>query len=138
MARYMLDTDTASYVIRGRFPKLEARLREHDPATLCVSAVTRAELRYGVARLASALGLAGQLQLFLDGIFSEPWDDSAADRYGSLRAQLERRGTPIGNLDTMVAAHALALGAVLVTNNERQFRLVAGLAVENWHEGDCG
>lgn len=131
----MLDTDIASYVIRGRFPNLDARLRENDPTTLCVSAVTRAELRYGVARRASARGLAGQVQLFLDGILSVSWDDSAADRYGSLRAQLENQGTPIGNLDTMIAAHALAIGAILVTNNERHFGLVNGLAVENWFAG---
>ena len=97
--------------------------------------MTRAELRCGVARRSSTRGLAGQVQLFLDGILSLSWDDSAADRYGSLRAQLENQGTPIGNLDTMIAAHALAIGAILVTNNERHFGLVNGLAVENWFAG---
>ncbi len=114
--RYMLDTDMASFVIRGRSATLDARLRENDPSALSVSSVTRAELRYGVARRPDARSIAAQVQLFLEGIVSEPWDDAAADRYGMLRAQLEKAGTPIGNLDTMIAAHALATGA-MVTNN---------------------
>ncbi|MGH7757298.1 MAG: PIN domain-containing protein, partial [Vulcanimicrobiaceae bacterium] len=80
----------------------------------------------------AARALAAQVELFLDAVASLPWDDDAADRYGFVRVQLERAGTPIGNLDTMIAAHALATQVVLISNNGRHFRLVKGPAVENW------
>lgn len=128
----MLDTDTASYVIKGRSPSIDNHLRNLDPGQVCISAVTRVELRFGVRRLSGATGLAAEVELFLSGIHTLPWDDIAADYFADVRVALERRGTPIGIMDSMIAAHARALKATLVTNNVKHFRLVKGLAVENW------
>ena len=129
----MLDTDTVSYLIKGRSKVLETRLRRRDPSSVCVSCVTRGELRYGVARLGSAK-LEREVELFLEGIVSLAWDRSAADRYGIVRSNLERIGNPIGSLDTMIAAHALSSELVLITNNERHFSRVKGLKTRNWLE----
>lgn len=125
----MLDTDTASYIIRGTVPAIDQRLLRLDVRRVCISAVTRGELRFGTARLPNARRLA---ERFLSGLHALPWDEATADHYGKLRAALERKGAPIGNLDTMIAAHALAVDAVLVTSNVKHFSRVAGLTVENW------
>ncbi len=129
----MLDTDTASYAIRGNAPEIDARLRSLDVMEVCISAVTRAELRFGVRRLRGAKRLAAEVERFLSGVHTLPWDEMAADEFADVRADLERGGTPIGSMDTMIAAHAKAIDAILVTNNVRHFRLVKGLAVENWN-----
>lgn len=128
----MLDTDIASHIIRGRSRRLDERLRESNPSDVCISAITRAELRYGVARVEPAPRLAAQVEFFLAGIATVAWDDGAADRYGRLRALIERCGTPIGSLDTLIAAHALAVGAKIVTLNLRHFERVPELCIEMW------
>jgi tRNA(fMet)-specific endonuclease VapC len=130
----MLDTDTSSYVIKGNAPTVDAHLRSLDVAQVCISAVTRAELRVGVRRLRGANRLASEVEKFLAGVYTLPWDEVAADQFAEVRAGLERGGTPIGTMDTMIAAHAKALNAILVTNNVKHFRLVKGLAIENWME----
>lgn len=101
---------------------------------MCISAVTRAELRYGVRRLPNAKGLAGEVERFLNGIHTLPWDEAAADHFADVRVALEQVGTATGIMDTMIAAHARALKATLVTNNVKHFRLVKGLVVENWSQ----
>jgi len=131
MALYMLDTNTASAALRGT-PGLDERLQRLDPAQWCVSAVTRSELQYGVALKPEATRLARCVEAFLQATTTAPWDQAAADAHGRLRAQLRRAGTPIGDFDEMIAAHALALGAALVTDNTRHFRMVEGLPLENW------
>lgn len=132
----MLDTDTASCVIKGKAPRVDAHLRDLDVAQVCISAVTRAELRFGVRRLSGAnrlrLALDIEVGRFLSGLHTLPWDEVAADQFANVRADLERVGTPIGIMDTMIAAHAKSVDAVLVTNNVKQFRKVKGLVVENW------
>jgi tRNA(fMet)-specific endonuclease VapC len=128
----MLDTDTASYVMRGGSPAIDNRLTTLDVRQVCISAVTRAELRFGVRRLPDAKGLAAEVERFLSGIHTLPWDEIAADHFAEVRVALERVGTPIGIMDTMIAAHARALRATLVTNNVKHFRLIKGLMVENW------
>lgn len=128
----MLDTDIASYAIKGNFPSIETRLRNLDVMQVCISAVTRAELRFGVRRLRGAARLAAQVDGFLSTVHTLPWDETAADEFAGVRAELERVGTPIGVMDTMIAAHAKALGATLVTNNVKHFDKVKGLSVENW------
>jgi tRNA(fMet)-specific endonuclease VapC len=128
----MLDTNTASYVIKGTAPSVDARLRKLDVMQVCISAVTRAELRFGVHRLSGTTRLAAEVETFLSGIHTFAWDEVAADQFAEIRAYLERVGTPIGSMDTMIAAHAKAINAVLVTNNLKHFRRVKGLAVENW------
>jgi tRNA(fMet)-specific endonuclease VapC len=129
---FMLDTNTSSYVIKGNAPGIDARLRNLDVLQVCISAVTRAELRFGVRRLSSATRLAAEVEKFLTGVHTLAWDEVAADQFAEVRADLERGGTPIGSMDTMIAAHAKAINAVLVTNNVKHFRRVKGLAIENW------
>ena len=131
MTLYMLDTNAASAALRG-VAGLDERLTQLEPEQWCISAVTRAEIRYGLALKPAALNLARFVEAFLDTAWTTSWDAAAADQHGKLRARLRALGTPIGNLDEMIAAHALALGAVLVTDNTRHFERVEGLALENW------
>ena len=130
--RYMLDTDIASYVIRGDQPILDARLARLTPGEIAISAVTRAELHYGLARRPQATRLAQAVKAFLLYVDTCPFDARVAEHYGKLRAQLEADGTPIGDHDTVIAAGAIVAGMTLVTNNTAHFRRVPGLVVENW------
>jgi tRNA(fMet)-specific endonuclease VapC len=128
---YLLDTNIISDIVRHPAGRVAARIREVGAAQVCTSIVVAAELRFGemkrgsrrlLARVDAALGAVDILSL-------EP----PADRfYGELRDDLERRGLPIGANDMLIAAHALAAGCTLVTNNEREFSRVRGLKVENW------
>lgn len=129
----MLDTDTASYIIKGKSPAIDAHLRTLKVRQVCISAVTRAELRFGV-QLSRSHRLTAEVERFLSGIYTLPWDEAAADRFAEVRADLERTGTPIGIMDTLIAAHAKAIQATLVTNNVKHFRLVKDLPIENWAE----
>lgn len=131
----MLDTNTVSAALRGH-PDVDARLQQLDPAQWCISAITRAELRYGVALKPAATKLASLVEAFLRATTTLAWDEASADAHGRLRAQLRLAGTPIGDFDEMIAAHALAVGAVLVSDNTRHFARVAGLALENWVRPD--
>jgi tRNA(fMet)-specific endonuclease VapC len=131
MTLYMLDTDAASEAIRGH-PAFDARLQTLAPGQWCISAVTCSELRFGLARRPEAVRLHRIVEEFLRIAPILPWDAKAANRHGELRADLTARGTPIGDFDEMIAAHALVLGAVVVTDNTRHFSRVSGLVVENW------
>ena len=128
----MLDTDTSSYLIKGSAPRIDARLRSLDVRQVCISAITRAELRYGVRRLMGATKLAANVEFFLAGIQTLAWDEAAADEFAEVRVDLERGAGSIGSMDTMIAAHAKATRATLVTNNLKHFRRVKGLMIENW------
>lgn len=128
----LLDTNIVSYLIRGTMPDADTRLLAASAESIGISAVTRGELRFGVRRKAGAERLARVIDAFLIRVPTLDWNSEAADAYGELRADLERRGTPIGNLDTLIAAHALALDAVLVTANRRHFEPVRGLEIEDW------
>ena len=132
--RYLLDTDTASYAIRGAFPALDARLASTPPREMAISVVTRAELLFGLEKRGNPRGLSRVVHSFLDRITILPWDSAAADTFAKVRVQLEKLGTPIGFADTMIGAHALSLKATLVTNNLQHFQKVKGLALENWIE----
>ena len=131
MTLYLLDTNIASAALRGNV-NVDSRIGQLDFAQLCISAVTRAELRYGVALRPAAATLRTLVEAFLKTLTTAPWDAMAADEHGRLRAQLRLRGTPIGDFDEMIAAHALSLRATLVTDNVRPFRRVDGLQIENW------
>jgi tRNA(fMet)-specific endonuclease VapC len=120
----LLDTDVASAIIRGRAPE------GVEPARSAISAVTRAELRFGVARRLDATRLSRVVEAFISGIDTWPWGPDAADTYGLLRAHLERVGTTIGMADTMIAAHALVADATLITANGRHFARVPGLDLQ--------
>lgn len=134
MTLYLLDTSIASAVIAQR-ANLDLRLQALDPAQWCISVVTRAELMFGVHRKPGATRLAQLVDAFLRIARSEPFDDRAADEFARLRAELHGHGTGIGMADEMIAAHALALRAVVVTDNVRHFARVPGLRVENWLRG---
>lgn len=130
-AIYLLDTNVASDIIRGSSPATLRRMQQHSVASVAISSVTEAELRYGIARQPEANRLAAAVASFLQHVRAIPWDSAAATRYGTLRVELEAAGTPLGNLDTLIAAHALALNATLVTR-DKAFRHVPGLLTEDW------
>ena len=129
---YLLDTDTCSYAIRNASTALDARLATASPDSLAISAVTRAELMFGLEKRGNPRELTRLVHGFLDRVAVMPWDAQAADHFAQLRALLERGGTPIGIFDTMIAGHALALKATLVTNNQKHFQKVKALKIENW------
>lgn len=129
---FLLDTDICSYAIKGSHPALDQQLRDFKPGQIAVSAVTRAELRFGVALRPEATRLAMLVESFLTFVATLPWDASAADRYGVLRATLQQAGQPIGDHDMMIAAHALAVNATLITHNLAHFERVSGLSCADW------
>jgi tRNA(fMet)-specific endonuclease VapC len=129
--RFLLDTNIASYVIKGNIPAVRRRVVQVPMAQLAISAVTEGELRYGAARRPDAARLHTVVDEFLVRMTILPWDSEAAKHYGQIRASLEREGQPMGNLDMMIGAHALAVGAVLVTN-DRAFTRIRELKVEDW------
>ena len=131
VVRYLLDTNTASYIMKGNFPAVRRRLIGVPMAHVAVSTVTEGELRYGVARLPDATRLQKVVNEFLLRVTILPWDSGAAQQYGRLRAALEGEGQTMGNLDMMIGAHALALDLILVTHDEA-FKRIEKLKIEDW------
>jgi len=129
--RYMLDTNICIYAIKNRPTNVLAALRAHDSAGIGISSISAAELYFGAKKSGSAKNLLA-LQHFLEPLEIADFDIAAAQAYGGLRHALEASGTPIGPLDTQIAAHALSLGVCLVSNNTREFERVKGLTLENW------
>ena len=129
----LLDTNICIYIINTKPPEVLARFQRFRLGEIGVSSVVAAELAYGVAKSASARNRYA-LEMFLTPLEIMPFDTKAFWAYGDLRAKLEQQGQPIGAMDTMIAAHALALDAILVTNNTREFARVDGLRLENWVE----
>ena len=130
---YLLDTDIASYILKSKSAEAERRMASIRPAQLAISAVTRAELLYGLKLLPVNHRLQATVLHFLRIIRVLAWEPDAADYYAEIRHQLVTTGQPIGEMDMMIAAHALALGATLVTNNMRHYqRIQAPLLLENW------
>lgn len=134
MTRYLIDTNIASCIIKGNSPAVDRRLVKVAMADLAISTVTEGELRFGAARLPQATRLHNMIEDFLLRVAILPWDSDAAQQCGQLRASLEREGQSMGNLDVMIAAHALALEAILVTN-DRAFGRIKRLKVEDWTKG---
>ncbi len=130
--RYMLDTNICIFLIRKKSDKVLKKLKEHDPEDVCISAVTYAELVHGVEKSSAVEKNRALLTQLLSCIEVLDFDSKAADEYGSIRADLENKGYPIGPLDTMIAGHARSLSYVLVTNNTREFKRVENLVVEDW------
>ena len=130
--RYMLDTNICIYAIKHKPQTVFLRLQEIDPQDVCISSVTYAELVYGVEKSNAVQNNRIALTMLLANIDILNFDVRAADEYGKIRADLERKGTPIGPLDMMIAGHAKSAGCILVTNNTREFSRVAGLKLENW------
>jgi tRNA(fMet)-specific endonuclease VapC len=130
-ARYLLDTDVCIYLMKRRSAPLLRRVDRLAPA--CVtSVVVYGELSFGLAASARRAEVSAHLAALIEMIPVLPLPLEAAGEYGSVRAVLERKGKPIGQNDLWVAAHALAADLTLVTNNEREFRRVPNLRVENW------
>ena len=130
MTRYMLDTNTVSYLMRGQ-AAVEKAIFSKDYADLCISSLTEAELLYGVNRKPEATRRAKMVHEFLERIESLVWGSKEAACYGSLRATMERSGKSLQTTDMLIAAHALASGAILVTS-DKAFQHVPDLRVEDW------
>lgn len=126
----MLDTDVSSYIIRKRPASLLARFEAH-PERLCVSVITAAELRFGAEKV-QRRELTSLVESFLERLAILDWSAAATHHYARIRAALEKSGTPIGNLDLLIAAHAVTERATLVTNNIRHFAHVPSLKLDTW------
>jgi tRNA(fMet)-specific endonuclease VapC len=135
VTRFMLDTNMCVALIRGQAARVFERMRRRRVDEVGMSSITLAELQYGVAKSARPEHNAALLAEFCAPLAIVPFEDGVAEAYGRVRAALERAGMSIGPLDTLIAAHALALDVTLVTDNEREFRRVEGLRVENWMRG---
>ena len=127
---YMLDTNIASYLIRGDHPGVTEKFTELYEKCV-ISSITAAELQYG-ARKRNNRALTQKVQALCDLIPIISWNEDAATNYAKLRVELESAGTPIGNMDMMIAASALAEEAVLITNNTEHFSRISALNLENW------
>lgn len=130
MTRYMLDTNTASHLIKGH-PGVSRRVVSVPMASLCVSSITAGELLFGLAKRPDAKQLHLAVKELLLRVDVLPWDSTVAACYGEVRADMQRQGKLLGPLDLLIAAHALGVGAVLVTN-DRAFCQVTDLHVEDW------
>ncbi len=128
----MLDTDTCSYIIKERPQNVLKRFQSLAMDQTCISAVTYAELLYGVRRSSSTRVNRCIVDEFVSHLDILGWSADLADQYGQIRANLEANGTPIGAMDMMIAAHAKQLSLILVTNNQRHFTKIKGLQLENW------
>ena len=132
-ARYLADSNILSYFIRGGYAPLHARMsQELARQTVVTSAICRAELRYGQSGLGAQDKRQRMIDLCLLQVPALPWTEDAADVYGPLAQTLRQQGRPIGAMDTLIAAHALAEGLVLVTHNTRHFESIEGLQLEDW------
>jgi tRNA(fMet)-specific endonuclease VapC len=131
--RYMLDTNTVSYIVNGNSPGARRRLSNlHVDESACISSITAAEIHFGLARKPPTPAFQAAMDGFLVKIPILPWDRNEAQIYGKLRAKQEALGKPIHSMDMLIAAHAIAVGAVLVTR-DGAFRQVDELgATENW------
>ena len=130
MTRYMLDTNTVSHLLKAH-PRVTQRVTALPMAALCISAITEGELRFGLAKRPEAKKLQRVVHELLSRVETQPWDSTAAAHYGLLRAEMTRNGKSLAALDMLIAAHALALDAVLVTNDQA-FIQVEQLVIEDW------
>ena len=130
--KYMLDTNICIYTIKHKPPEVIKNFLKHNPDDMCISSITYAELMRGVEKSQAVERNRMALTLFLSALTILPFDYYAAEEYGKVHAELERKGTPIGPMDMLIAGHARSEGLVLVTNNTREFFRVDDLEVEDW------
>jgi len=130
MPGYLLDTDIVSYALRGA-PSVVAKILHHRRSGICISSISLAELRFGAHRIGPSK-TQSLIDSFIGDVAVLPFDREAANAFGTVATALARRGAPIGQFDTLIAAHALATGRTLVTNNIKHFGRVQGLHMENW------
>lgn len=132
MSLYMLDTNTASYIIKGEPAIVRKHLVKVPMESVCVSSITQAELLRGVAMKPDAKHLPMAVKEFLIRVDILPWDSKAAEAYARLRTLCESEGTPLGAMDMLIAAHSVAVEAVLVTNDRAFYRIQQHLSLEDW------
>lgn len=132
--RYLLDTNAWVDYLTGRYSTVVARIQESRPDDLCLSSVVMAELRYGAEKSQRKKSNHDLLDTLAREVRCVDFDLDGARTYGELRTALEKRGSPLGPYDMMIAAHALSLDLIVVTDNEREFRRVKSLQVENWRD----
>jgi len=132
MIKYMLDTNICIYIIKQKPENVIERLRRTPVSDIGVSSITLSELEYGVMKSAKPEQNKLALAQFIAPIEIYAYDDVAAQHFGKIRANLERQGTPIGSLDLLIAAHALSVDSLLITNNESEFKRVSNLKIGNW------
>lgn len=130
--KYMLDTNICIYTIKHKPPEVIKAFLCHEPDDMCISSITYGELMHGVEKSQAVEHNRAAITLFLSAISILPFDSDAAEEYGAVRADLERKGTPIGPMDMLIAGHARSRGLILVTNNTREFFRVNELEVEDW------
>jgi tRNA(fMet)-specific endonuclease VapC len=131
-ARYMLDTDICIYISKRRPPEVKARFDRLKPGQVVMSVITYGELFYGASKSNHRAKALEELDATVLGIPVEGLTSTVSEAYGTIRAALEKQGRVIGNNDLWIAAHAMALDLTLATNNEKEFRRIDGLSVENW------
>ena len=132
--KYLLDSNVCVDYLTGRFPQVTNRIKRLMPADLCLCSIVVAELRYGADKSAKTDWNHQCLSVLTDEIPGRDFDKAAASAYGKVRAALEKKGQLIGPNDMLIAAHALSLGLVLVTDNVSEFKRVRGLELENWRD----
>lgn len=131
--KYMLDTNICIFVIKNKPEPVLQKFMEHNPNDICISSITYAELLHGVEKSAAKEKNRIALTMFLSEIQIVSFDVLAAQSYGIIKANLQKKGLPIGPMDTLIAAHAQSLGLTLVTNNTREFSRVENLSLEDWN-----
>ena len=132
---YMLDTDTSSYIIKGGYGSVERHLLKASQSDLCISVMTRAELLYGLKALPPRHHLHTAVHRYLKTIVMLAWDAECANIHADIKYQLKNAGTPIGDMDMLIAAHAIAFDAMLITSNMRHFKKIKmPLMLANWME----
>ena len=128
----LLDTNICIYLIKRKPQEVLQRFNAYDVGDIAISSITVAELEFGAQKSKFTQENKQALMQFLLPLTIVDFDASAANTYGEIRAKLEKKGTPIGSLDTLIAAHAISLKATLITNNVKEFVRVSGLKIENW------
>ena len=130
--KYMLDTNICIYAIKHKPLEVIKNFLKHNPDDIGVSSITYGELMHGVEKSQAVERNRAAITLFLSSISILPFDNYAAEEYGKVRAELERKGTPIGPMDMLIAGHARSERLILITNNTREFFRVENLEVEDW------
>lgn len=130
--KYMLDTNIIVYAKNNRPKTVFVNFQRYTPKDMCISAITMAELEFGICNSSKPEQNRLALAMFLSGIEIAPFDKKAAEEYGKIRFDLKMRGLLIGSNDMLIAAHAKSLGLTLISNNTREFERIDGLKLENW------
>jgi tRNA(fMet)-specific endonuclease VapC len=130
--RYQLDTNICSYILKDHPQKVKLHFEKAGIGNICISSIVLAELYYGAARHPKGLVIRREIDDFVSRLTVLNWDEKAADHYGSIRAFLEKSGTPIGAMDMLIAAHSRSCNSILVTNNQREFVRIPDLKIIDW------